>query len=190
VLFCALLAAGEIGKAKCGVLSIECRSKTEDKMTFLIKEGSEVVAQLPVSVELLSKQRNPIRKYLDTDLVKCFKPDVPEGKIFSRIEDLKVGMKNVNLKAEVLDVSKPKRVMSRLGNQIRLAKALLKDETGEIKLCLWKEDVEAVSKGDQIEIENAKVTKFAGVKQLTIGSKSTLKIINKTSEDDHLLKST
>ncbi|MBN1245584.1 hypothetical protein JXA31_08325, partial [Candidatus Bathyarchaeota archaeon] len=36
---------------RCGSLSIQCRGKIKDKLTFLIKRGSEVVAQFPVDEE-------------------------------------------------------------------------------------------------------------------------------------------
>ena len=188
LLFCALLSAGEIGKAKCGVLSVECRGKVDEQIYFLIKEGSEVVAQFPVSEELLAKKRNPIRSYMGTNMVQNYKPEEPEKSAYSQIDDLKVGRTHVNLKAEVVKVSKPSYVSTRYGNQIRLAKALLRDETGEIKLCLWREQVEAVSKGDFIEVANASVTKFRDITQLTLGNKGTLKIVNGPSEDSTLIE--
>ena len=49
----ALLTARENGKSDCGSLSIECRAKTKTKNTFLIKHGSEVVAQFQVPTDFL-----------------------------------------------------------------------------------------------------------------------------------------
>src|SRR4030066_1423892 len=49
----ALLTARENGKSDCGCLSIECRSKTRSNNTFLIKHGSEVVAQFQVPTDFL-----------------------------------------------------------------------------------------------------------------------------------------
>jgi hypothetical protein len=178
MLFCALLAAGEMGKAKCGELNVECRGKIDDKIYFLIKEGDQVVSQFPVGEEFLEKQRNPIRNFMETDMVQNYRPEEKEGKTYSQIEDLKVGATHINMKAEVLKVSKPTLVNTQYGNRIQMSKALIKDETGEINLCLWREQVDAVSKGDHIEVENASVTKFRGIKQLTMGSKGTLKIIS------------
>jgi replication factor A1 len=178
MLFCAMLTAGETGKAKCGPLTIERRGRIDDKIYYLIKKGSEVVSQLPVSEEFLARQRNPIRNFMETGMVLSYKTSEPEKPVFSRIEDLKVGKNHVNLKAEVTEVSKPEYVNTQFGNRILLSKALLRDETGEIKLCLWKEQVNALSSGDQIEVENASVKKFRGKKQLTLGSKGTLKVVH------------
>jgi replication factor A1 len=177
LLFCALLAAGEMGKAKCGALSIEHRGKLDGKNYFLIKEGTQFVSQFPVSEEFLLNRHNPVRDFMETDMVQNYKPKDGEESGYSEIEDLKMGQKHINLKAEVVDVSKPKIVNGRLGNRIRLAKALLKDETGEIKLCLWKGMVGAVSKGDHVEIRDATVTKFMENTQLTLGSKGQLNVV-------------
>jgi replication factor A1 len=178
MLFCALLSAGETGKAKCGPLTIERRGRINDKIYYLIKEGSEVVSQLPVSEKFLARQMNPIRNFMETGMVQNYKPEEREKLVFSQIEDLKVGKTHVNLRAEVVEVSKPQYVNTQFGNRILLAKALLKDETGEIKLCLWKEQVDALSSGDRIEVENASVKKFRGEKQLTLGNKGTIAVVN------------
>ncbi|MCW4017533.1 MAG: hypothetical protein NWF00_02435 [Candidatus Bathyarchaeota archaeon] len=184
MLFCALLAAGEMGKAKCGDLNVECRGKIDDKIYFLIREGDQVVSQFPVSEEFLEKQRNPIRNFMETEMVQSFKPEETEGSKYREIEDLKVGATHVNLKAEVLTVSKPTYVNTRYGNRIRMAKALIKDETGEINLCLWREQVDTISKGDHIELEDVSVTQFRGSKQLTMGTKGTLKVIDAQTEKE------
>jgi replication factor A1 len=191
VLFCALLSAGEIGKAACGPLSVECRGKIDDKIYYLIREGSEVVAQFPVSEELLARQRNPIRNYMETDMVQSYRPVESEKPFYISIEDLKIGKRNINLKAEVVEVSEPKLVGTQYGNRISLAKALLKDESGEIKLCLWRNQVDAVSPGDKIEVENASVTRFRGKKQLSLGNKGTIKILQTAeARSDSLLSGT
>jgi replication factor A1 len=80
----------------------------------------------------------------------------------------------VNLKAKVLEVTKPKHVVTRYGNYASLAKALIEDETGKIKLCLWNEQVDFVSVGDTVQIENARTSTFKGERQLSLGKKGTV----------------
>lgn len=189
ILFCAMLSAGEIGKATCGSLTVECRGKVDGKIYYLLKKGSEVVAQIPVSEELLARRLNPIRRFMETDMVRSYKPPEPEKPYYSHIEDLKIGSHNVNLKVDVVEVSEPQFVNTQYGNCIRLAKALLKDETGEINLCLWREQIDAVSAGDRVELESASVTKFKGEKQLTLGNKGTLKTIQNTAAKANFLLS-
>jgi hypothetical protein len=183
ILFCAMLSAGEIGKAKCGKLSVEYRCKIEDKLYFLFKEGSEVVSQFPVDEEFLSRQRNPIRNFMETDSVQGYKSHEHEKAVYSFIGDLKPGMRHVNLKAIVVDVSEPIRVGTRYGNLISLAKALLKDETGEINLCLWRDQIEAVSAGNLVEIHNGTVSKFKDKTQMSVGNKGKLEIIDTVSRE-------
>ena len=173
LLFCAMLSSGETGKAKCGPLTVECRGKVDDKIYYLIKEDTQVVSQFPVTEEFLAKQRNPIRNSMESDIVQSYKPAEPE----------------VNLKAEVLEVSEPQKVSTRYGNRIQLAKALLKDETGEIKLCLWREQVDAVAAGDLVELENASVTKFRGNAQLTLGSRGNIRVLNELEAETNPLLS-
>jgi replication factor A1 len=177
VLFCALLAAGEMEKAKCGPLSIECLGKVDGKTYFLIKEGSQVVSQIPISDELLASKVNPVRDFMEADIVQNYNPDEPGELVCSDIGNLKVGQTHVNLTAEVVDVSEPRQVHTKFGSNARLAKALLRNNTGEIKLCLWKELVDAVSVGDQVEIKDATVTKFEGKEQLALGRKGVVKVL-------------
>jgi replication factor A1 len=175
--FYALLSAAETGRAKCRSLLIERRSKTADKIFFLIKEGSDVVAQLPVSKEFLMEQGNPLMKHMGSRLVNRYESGGAERGSSCLIGDLRSGMTHVKLEAEVLEVTEPTYVGTRYGNRVSLAKALIADETGEIKLCLWGEQIASVSVGDQIQIENSRVTKFRGEKQLSLGRKGTLQHI-------------
>ena len=173
-LFCALLSAGENKKSRCGDLSIECRGKVKDNIIFLITKNSKVVAQLPVSEEFLSRKGNPLRSFMETDMVR--KQAIKKAKIPDSysIKDLRHGMTRVTLKAKVLEVTKPKQVFTRYGNYATLAKAVIADGTGEIKLCLWNEQIDAVSVGDTVQIENARTSTFRGERQLSLGKNGTL----------------
>ena len=173
-LFCALLSAGENRKSRCGNLSIECRGKTKGKIIFLITEDSEVIAQFPVSEKFLSQQGNPIGDFMETDRVRKHIAKKNKFAASRSIQDLRAGMNHVNLKAKVLEVTQPKHVVTRYGNLASLAKALIADETGKIKLCLWNEQIDSVAAGDTIQIENARTSTFRGERQLSLGKKGTL----------------
>jgi replication factor A1 len=173
-LFCALLSAGENRKARCGRLSIECRGKVKGKVIFLITEDSEVVAQLSVPERFLSQEGNPIRNFMETDMVRKHVTKKTKSPDSYSIGDLRIGMNHINLKATVLEVTKPKQVFTRYGNYASLAKAVVTDGTGEIKLCLWNDQIGAVSAGDTVQIENARISTFKGERQLSLGKKGTL----------------
>ena len=167
--FCALLSAGENQKSRCGNLSIECRGKVRDKIIFLITENSQVVAQLSVSQSFLSKEGNPIRTFMETEMVRKHKAKKIRSPASYSIQDLRAGMKHVNLKAKVLEVTQPKQVFTRYGNYASLAKALIEDGTGRIKLCLWNDQIDTVVAGARVQIENARTSTFKGERQLSLG---------------------
>jgi replication factor A1 len=73
-----------------------------------------------------------------------------------------------------LEVTQPKHVVTRYGNNASVAKALIADETGKIKLCLWNEQIDSVAAGDTVQIENARTSAFRGERQLSLGKKGTL----------------
>jgi ssDNA-binding replication factor A large subunit len=60
--------------------------------------------------------------------------------------------------------------------------ALVQDETGKIKLCLWEGQINSINVGENIEIRNAHVCVFRGERQLRLGKKgvlSTLEVLPK-----------
>jgi replication factor A1 len=182
-LFYALLSSGEKGQAKCGNLLVECRGKAKGKIIFLLTSNSEVVAQFPVSENFLKLSGNPIRIHMENEVIrkkmsKRLKPNSPH-----LIRDLRVGMTHVNLKVKVLEITKPKFVVTRYGNHASFVKAVLSDETGQIKLCLWNEQIGSVVAEDKVHIENARVSAFRGERQLTLGKKGTLNNIELLNTD-------
>jgi len=180
--FCALLSAGENRKSKCGNLSIEWRGKVKDKIMFLITNDSMVVAQLALSESFLTKEGNPIRTFMTTDMVRKYEAKKNRSPVSCSIQDLRAGMNHVNLKAKVLEVTQPRQVFTRYGNYASLAKAVIADETGRIKLCLWNDQIDAVSAGATVQIENARTSTFKGERQLSLGKAGTVSNIEHFEE--------
>jgi replication factor A1 len=83
-------------------------------------------------------------------------------------------MSQISLKAKVLEIPAAKLVFTRFGNYASVANALIGDETGSIKLCLWNEQIGSISVGDMIQLENARASTYRGERQLNIGKKGTL----------------
>jgi len=87
-----------------------------------------------------------------------------------KIKDLKNGMKRVDIEAKILEKGTPREVTSRYKNETyRVADAIISDETGQIKLTLWNDQIEQVNENDNIKIENGYVTSFRGELQLNVG---------------------
>ena len=172
----ALRSAEEHKKSRCDKLSIQCRGKTKNKFIFLIMRASEVIAQFRVERDFLLIKSNHLRNFMDTDRIRRYLVRKARTAIANSIKDLRKGMTHVNLKAKILEVAEPKHVFTRYGNRAIVAKASIADETGTIKLCLWNAQIDSVSAGDTVQIENARVSAFRGESQLSLGKKGTLNV--------------
>ncbi len=86
-----------------------------------------------------------------------------------QIKDLRDGMKRVNIEATVMEKGTPRQVMSREGETLSVADARVEDESGNIKLTLWNEQIALVNLNDIVRIENGYITSYKGEIQLNIG---------------------
>jgi replication factor A1 len=180
-LFCALILAEESGKSTCGDLSIHRRSETRDKVVILILKSSAAVAQLSILKEFLLEKGHPIRDFMKTENIRRYLAKKAKQSSFLAIKDLQDRMTQIHLKAKVLEISKPNLVYTRYGNCASVANALIADDTGTIKLCLWNEQIHCISVGDTIQIENARTSRFKGQRQLNIGRKGLLSSVEEPS---------
>ena len=171
-----LVHARDNHEVSCGKLLIECRHKAIENDVFLITNDDKVVAQFFVPRYLLN-QPIPFEELAGNHLLKRIKAqDIPENP--KQIRDLRFGMKRISIKARVLNVPKAKVVNTSYGGHARVTNALIADETGTIKLCLWNEKVDAVLTDSVVHITNANVTKFRGEKQVTLGKNARLSMID------------
>jgi replication factor A1 len=174
-LFEALGRAREKSEVTLGKLLVECRRRGIAYDVFLITCDERVVAQFYVPKQFLDQPNHfgkPTCRYL---LRKVSTPSVLKGP--RCIRDLRFGMKRVTIKARVLEVPKASLVYTRFGEYARVTHALIGDETGAIKLCLWNERVNVVSVDTVVSIENASVTKYRGETQLRLGRNAKLSVI-------------
>jgi len=174
-----LIHARENDEVTCGKLTIECRLKENDRDVFLITKGYQVVAQFSLP-KLFLDQPHPAADsfcaYLQRKVTAREAEENPKN-----IGELRCGMKRVNIKGRVLEVPNPTLVYTRFGEYARVTNALIADETGAIKLCLWNEKANAVSVDSVIQIENASVNKFHGEKQLRLGKTGKLRVVEDSS---------
>ena len=85
-----------------------------------------------------------------------------------QISDLKPGMRRVEVTGTITNIEQPRDVQTKFGPG-QVATATLKDSTGTVKLTLWNENIEKVSIGQNITIENCYVDSFRGELQLQVG---------------------
>lgn len=86
-----------------------------------------------------------------------------------RISELRPGMRRVDVAAKVLELSDPREVTTRTGEQSRVATASVSDDSGTVKLTLWNEQIDQVKVNSSVKIENGYVTSFRGETQLNVG---------------------
>lgn len=99
-----------------------------------------------------------------------------------QIKDLKPKQGNVDIVVDVVDVGTP-REFQKFGKPGKVATAIAKDETGDIKLTLWNEDIEKVKSGDKVHLTNGYVNEWQGEMQLTTGRMGKLEVVGKASVD-------
>lgn len=93
-----------------------------------------------------------------------------------KVNELKPRMGNVEIEVEVASIAEP-REFEKYGKVGKVATAKVKDETGEVDLSLWNEQVDEVKVGDRVKITNGYVSEWQGNLQLTAGKFGTLTIV-------------
>lgn len=179
-LFQALIQAKEQGKAVVEDITVEYRGSVNNQAIFLITKDSKVVAQFRVSEETLLQNDISFDNWMETSKVRKEIAKQNPAPSHLKIEDLRVGMKKINIVAEVLETSEPSKVHTQFRDNALVSNAEIGDETGKVLLCLWDQQVNAVSVGDCIEVKNAHVATFKGEKQLRLGKNGSIVKLEKT----------
>ena len=182
-LYRALVSAREIGKSTCGVLTIEYRGTINDQAVFLITKGSIVVVQFRVAEEFLFRKNISFESWLDTDKIRrqITKQTLIDSTL---IQNLRYGMKKVDLRAEVLEIEKTQLIHTHYGNRLMLTNVWIGDETGKAKLCLWGEQADLPVVGDIMQIKHASVRTFKEEKLLSLGKFGSLTILRSLIVDN------
>lgn len=100
-----------------------------------------------------------------------------------KISELKPNQGKVDIEVTIKNVGEV-RVFNKYGKDLRVANAIVTDETGETTLSLWNEDIDKVKEGDKVKINNGYVSQFNGKNQLTSGKFGNLEIIKNTSNEE------
>jgi hypothetical protein len=177
-LFHALVAAKDYGTAACETLAVEYRGSISKEEIFLITKDSKVIVQFRIAKEHLLLKDLHIDSWMNTDRIRRQLAKLTCGPdVSTMVQDLRHGMKKVNVEAEVLETPKPSRVHTRYGSSAIVANAWVADETGKVKLCLWNEQAITLTIGDIIQIKNASVIAFKGERQLCLGKHGTVIVL-------------
>ncbi|MCW1291719.1 MAG: OB-fold nucleic acid binding domain-containing protein [Candidatus Rehaiarchaeum fermentans] len=93
-----------------------------------------------------------------------------------KIEEITGEMNDVSLEGEIVSISSPTQVRTKFGTK-QVANATIKDETGEIELSLWEDQINAVSQGDRVRITGGYVKSFKGKLQVAVGRRGKIEVI-------------
>lgn len=118
---------------------IKTRMKDYEEVSFM---GELDVARLIVG-EFVDEENKPLN----------------ESKEY-KISDLKTGNHNVSFIGRVKAISNVKKFVNRKGREGKLANILIADETGEIRVVLWTENIKLLKKfqeGDVLKINGAEI---------------------------------
>ncbi|MEM2948538.1 MAG: OB-fold nucleic acid binding domain-containing protein [Candidatus Anstonellales archaeon] len=85
-----------------------------------------------------------------------------------KISELKAN-RNATVEGKVVSKDEPTEVTTMAGKVVKVANAVLQDETGRITLVLWAEDAERIKKGDRVRVENGWVSEYGGILKLSAG---------------------
>lgn len=94
-----------------------------------------------------------------------------------KVSDLKDGMRKVDLDAMVISIGETRKVNLKAGGQSKVANITLGDETGEITLSLWNEEIDKITVGAKVNIRNGYMSSYNGKSQLNVGRFGSLEVI-------------
>lgn len=93
-----------------------------------------------------------------------------------KISELQPKQGKVDIEVEIVKIEEP-REFEKFGQKGRVASAIVKDESGEIKLTLWNDEIDQVKEGAKVKITNGYVNEYQGEKQLTAGRFGKLELV-------------
>ncbi len=102
-----------------------------------------------------------------------------------RIEDLSLGLSDVNLKAQILDVGTVRTFDRNDGSEGRVSNLAVGDPTGRIRVTMWDEKadlVEAFEDGQSVEIVDGYVRERDGSLELHVGSRGAVEQLDEPIE--------
>ncbi len=85
-----------------------------------------------------------------------------------KVNELKPSQ-NGTVTGEITAVEPAREVVTKFGKKMRVANATLRDDTGEITLSLWNDDIDKIQQGQQVTVDNGWVTEFKGNLQISTG---------------------
>lgn len=72
-----------------------------------------------------------------------------------------------------------KRIVKTRFGEAPVSRAILEDDTGEIALNLWREQIDLVKEGDTVRVESAFVRTYQDQLELNVGSRGKIVVLSR-----------
>lgn len=99
------------------------------------------------------------------------------------VEELDPESDDVEIAGTIKELPTPRAVSTRYG-QKKIVTAVFEDDTGEIDLTLWEEEIEAIEEGAEVHITGAYVREWADDIQLNIGRDGNIEMADEAEGAD------
>ncbi|XVH30387.1 single-stranded DNA binding protein [Haloferacaceae archaeon DSL9] len=102
-----------------------------------------------------------------------------------RVEDLTLGLSDVNLKGSILDVDTVRTFSRNDGSEGRVANMTLGDPTGRVRVTMWDDRADLVEEfepGQSVEVVDGYVRERDGSLELHVGSRGAIEALDETIE--------
>ncbi len=93
-----------------------------------------------------------------------------------KIAELNNNSRKINITATVTEKEEPRDVNTRFG-KTRVAEAIIEDDSGNMKLVLWGDEIDGVKIGDKVKIENGYIKEWNGELQLSVGKYGKMSVL-------------
>ncbi|MDA1196838.1 MAG: SOSS complex subunit B family protein [Nanoarchaeota archaeon] len=95
-----------------------------------------------------------------------------------KINELQVKQGKVDITVEIT-AKEDVREFEKFGKAGRVCNVKIKDDTGEITLTLWNEQIDQVNVGDKVHVANGYVSEWQGEMQLSTGKFGSMEVLDK-----------
>lgn len=96
-----------------------------------------------------------------------------------KISELKAGATSVELEGTITEKGEPREVVTKFGKPLKVADAVISDDSGSIAISLWEANIDLVNVGDKVKITNGYVSEFKGNPQLSTGKYGKIEVVGK-----------
>ncbi|PIO06656.1 hypothetical protein COT29_00035 [Candidatus Micrarchaeota archaeon CG08_land_8_20_14_0_20_59_11] len=93
-----------------------------------------------------------------------------------KISELTQGTGNVEIEAEIVGIEDTREI-NKMGRNLRVANATIRDDSGTMTLVLWNDAIDKVREGSKIKITNGYVNTWQSKLQLTLGKFGKMEVL-------------